>query len=286
MARKNRIMLIAGVALMLMLALAVTASASSQGSIFLKLPEGTEVSIFKVADYDGSKYTAIEELSGTGFSVEALVSDPSAAAADSLLDFMYGNGVDGKRAVADGGYAKFSGLDQGIWLISADEGQKVAVKPFIVFIPHMVDGVMSYTVYAAPKTEDTTSTETSIYVMKRWDDDSNSAGVRPESITVNLLLDGEVIDSAELSSKTAWAYTFEGLEKSSGYSVEEEAVERYDAAYSGDQESGFVITNVYNKSKLPQTGDDWGPIVIIMIAALACMALCVINRKERQEQEE
>lgn len=58
-------------------------------------------------------------------------------------------------------------------------------------------------------------TTTTVSVSKVWFDNSDAYGTRPDTITVNLLADGEVVSSAELSSANAavgnanlWSYTF------------------------------------------------------------------------------
>ena len=51
-----------------------------------------------------------------------------------------------------------------------------------------------------------------ITVTKVWDDKNNQDGIRPASITVNLLADGEVVATAELTAEGGWTYTFSGFE--------------------------------------------------------------------------
>lgn len=54
----------------------------------------------------------------------------------------------------------------------------------------------------------------SVTVTKHWDDCGNADGIRPDSITVNLLADGAVVNKAVLSSGNNWSYTFKGLHDS------------------------------------------------------------------------
>ena len=79
---------------------------------------------------------------------------------------------------------------------------------------------------------------------KTWKDHNNQDGFRPESITINLLADGEVIDTAIVTEAEEWTWTFENLPKYRNegveivYSIVEEAVEEYSASYDG-----FDVTN-------------------------------------------
>ena len=49
---------------------------------------------------------------------------------------------------------------------------------------------------------------TSVNVTKVWDDDNNRDGVRPVSVVVNLLADGEINQTVVLDAGTGWKYTF------------------------------------------------------------------------------
>ncbi|USK43597.1 Cna B-type domain-containing protein [Cytobacillus oceanisediminis] len=85
--------------------------------------------------------------------------------------------------------------------------------------------------------------KTSVEGAKIWKDDNSPE--RPESIMVNLLQNGEVIDSREVTSETNWTYSFTGLEKydlegkAYEYTVEEEPVKGYESAIDG-----YDITNL------------------------------------------
>ncbi|WP_165820871.1 Cna B-type domain-containing protein [Pueribacillus theae] len=89
----------------------------------------------------------------------------------------------------------------------------------------------------------TRSDKTSIIVTKGWKDDNSND--RPDAITVNLLQNGKVIDTVEVTAAGSWTYEFTDLEAydSEGvayeYAVEEEAVEGYESTVDG-----FDITNL------------------------------------------
>uniref|UniRef100_UPI00331627D7 Cna B-type domain-containing protein n=1 Tax=Slackia heliotrinireducens TaxID=84110 RepID=UPI00331627D7 len=81
-------------------------------------------------------------------------------------------------------------------------------------------------------------------VQKEW------VGPAAESVTMNLLADGNLVESAVLDEAGGWSHTFEGLPKydaSDGheivYTVEEDSLEGYSSVISGDAETGFVVTN-------------------------------------------
>ena len=120
-----------------------------------------------------------------------------------------------------------------------------------------------------------------VTVTKEWDDADNQDGIRPESVTVRLLANGEPVEipapeapapeppalgapksadsgeyiEATLSEDNNWTYTFEDLLKYNDgeeveYSVEEVDVpEGYEASVTGDVAQGITVTN----SHTPET---------------------------------
>ncbi len=89
-----------------------------------------------------------------------------------------------------------------------------------------------------------------IPVMKVWEDEDNKDKIRPVSITVRLLADGEETKTASLTKDGGWKYTFGGLPakkdgKAIEYTVTEDEVKDYTTEVSGSVEEGYTITNSY-----------------------------------------
>jgi len=89
---------------------------------------------------------------------------------------------------------------------------------------------------------------------KTWVDDDNQDGKRPESITINLLENGEVIDTKVVTEADGWAWSFENLPKYENhgtvinYSITEAAVEEYTTTYNG-----YNVTNTHAPEKTSVT---------------------------------
>ncbi|UUI04700.1 Cna B-type domain-containing protein [Oceanobacillus jeddahense] len=101
--------------------------------------------------------------------------------------------------------------------------------------------------------------QTSVHVSKAWDDAENQDGIRPASITVNLLADGEEIDSIELNESNNWQADFADLDKFKNgelidYTVEESAVDGYEDETTGNAEDGYVITNMHEPELIDLEG--------------------------------
>jgi len=83
--------------------------------------------------------------------------------------------------------------------------------------------------------------------FKNWDDANNQDGKRPTKITINLLADGQQVDSKEVQAAAdgTWTVEFTKLAKYKAgkeikYTVTEEAVAEYEATITD-----FTITNKY-----------------------------------------
>lgn len=82
----------------------------------------------------------------------------------------------------------------------------------------------------------------SVPVKKNW------IGPEVDKVTVNLLADGEKVDSIDLSADNNWQYVFENLEKYKQgkeikYTIEEVELENYKSEITGDATEGYVINN-------------------------------------------
>ena len=96
---------------------------------------------------------------------------------------------------------------------------------------------------------------TEFEVTKVWEDNDNEDGIRPESITVELLADGEEKESVEVTEADGWKYTFKDLPKYNNgqeiiYTVKELNVEGYNSTVSGDMASGYTVTNTHESEKI------------------------------------
>ncbi|MYZ23399.1 Cna B-type domain-containing protein [Lactobacillus salivarius] len=144
---------------------------------------------------------------------------------------------------------------------------------------------------------------------KTWNDDNNQDGIRPSSITVNLLANGQQVASKTVSASDNWQYSFDNLAayangKKITYTVTENAVAGYTSTVDG-----YNITNTHNPttpkkpqvpnngnkvvpkdftqgktydktSRLPQTGDrsSIGMMFVGIVMLLLSLGLVVINR--------
>lgn len=98
-------------------------------------------------------------------------------------------------------------------------------------------------IYAADNDE-----SQSISISINWNDNGH-ANARPESVVVNLIKDGNIIDNKTLNKENSWSATF-NVDGDGSYSVSEDAPSNYSVSKSGSASSGFVITNTYKADVL------------------------------------
>ena len=113
---------------------------------------------------------------------------------------------------------------------------------------------------------------TSISVAKVWDDSEDEDGLRPLTVSVQLMANGEPALDAEgnevvmeLSADSGWEASFDDVPvyadgEAIVYAVEElDVPEDYEPAVEGDAEQGFTITNFHEPTGEDVTPDDPTP---------------------------
>lgn len=94
----------------------------------------------------------------------------------------------------------------------------------------------------------------SVTATKIWDDENNQDGLRPASVNVTLRRKEDSIFSqtATLTASGNWTWTWEDQELKDSqtgeihaYYITEDAVPEYDTLYSGDMNSGLIVTNIH-----------------------------------------
>ena len=94
---------------------------------------------------------------------------------------------------------------------------------------------------------------TSLSGTKTWKDNNNQDGVRPERIKVNLLADGVLKASKEVSAADNWSYSFDNLPKFAAgqavvYTITEDVVAEYST-----QVEGYNLTNSHTPGQTSLT---------------------------------
>lgn len=240
--------------------------------------EKIDVSVCKIADYNAGNYAFTENFENSGLILSSLLNLQNPATALDVEEYISKNNIEclTTSSLSDG-FAKFDGINMGIWIVMCKSNTLYSFAPYIIDINNTN---ISSDLVTIPKLEQI-KTKININVCKIWDD-NNDKKLRPNDIQVELLADGKVVNTATLSSQSGWQFTFENCDKDKNYTVVEKAVKNYTASYGGTAENGFIITNTYNGDKLPQTGQLWWPALILFVAGVCFMTLGIIERKVKK----
>lgn len=205
---------------------------------------GINVDLYQVAVTKNGTTTLTEPFADLSLSADQLLADSGADHANTVYQYIFAREVDytAKHTTNAYGNAEFSNLEQGIYLVLDEGGQKVAFQPYLVVLPINVDGQVSYYVASSPKTSETDTK--SFLVVMLWEDNMNAAGKRPNSVEVTLLRDGIPVRKVTLSPDNSWLYQFYQLPTNGEYSVRIDPISQYTTSYDLRGDS-CIILNKY-----------------------------------------
>lgn len=240
---------------------------------------GVELSLYHVAtvslnsNYNLS-YTFTDAFEDCGCALD----DPGLPV---ILDvFVKVHSISANKLVTDAqGKATFTNLPLGLYFVqqtNSVEGYAPCTS-FLVTVPYLNVDKYIYDVIASPKTDVTKLTD--ITIKKVWN--TGTSANATDKVTVQLLKDGVVLETATLSAQNNWQITYADMPESDAYSIKEVNVPQgFTATYAN---TGYVYT-VTNTSSLAQTGQLIWPIPVLAMAGLCLIVIgTVVLRKQRNE---
>lgn len=259
---------------------------SKTGSISVTLVEqkqnepivGAELSVYYIAtvflNTDGNLiYDYTEDFK----QFDAAIDDKTLAT--KLDDFVLKHSVPSiKMTTNANGMASCEELPLGLYFVKqtgAVEGFAPCTS-FLVTVPNEKNGEYVYEVNASPKTE--VARLTSITIKKVWNTDASTKVA--DSVTVQLLKNGNVVKTATLNAQNNWQVTYTDMPESDAYSVKEVNVPKgFTATY---KKNGYVFT-VTNSSTLIQTGQLMWPIPVFAISGMLLIALGIVLLQKKRK---
>lgn len=192
------------------------------------------------------------------------------------------------------GNVHFSDLPTGLYLVAGDTyTQDTTIytpEPTLISLPGMTEkDQWTYDVEAFCKFNRETIPEfVERKVQKVWKDDGNS-DKRPKEISVQLLKNGEIVDTVVLNNENNWEYVWKDLDGRSKWQVTE-AVTPAGYTVSVKQEGLiFVMTNTCppeTPPKLPQTGMLWWPVPLLLCVGLLLVVTGLWVRRRQGDPNE
>ena len=222
---------------------------------------------------DGNlRYTYTPAFAQTGIAMD----DPELAA--KLDAYLAENEVEAATLLTDAeGTVVLTDLPLGLYFVRQTNAVKdfAPCTPFLVTVPMANEDGYVYEVNASPKTE--VARLVSITIRKVWNTDASTEAA--DHVTVQLLRNGNVVETATLHAENNWQVTYTGMPESDGYSIKEINVPKgFTATYS---KTGYVFT-VTNTAALIQTGQLIWPIPVLAVSGMLLIAVgIVLLRKKR-----
>lgn len=232
---------------------------------------GAELSVYYVASVElnsnnNLSYTFTNAFENCGCALD----DPALSV--KLDSFVKDHSVISEKLVTDAhGKAVFQNLPLGLYFVKQTSTVTgyAACTSFLVTVPYKSADGYVYDINASPKTDIAKLTD--ITIKKVWNTDASTNVT--QSIIVQLLRDGVVLETATLSAQNNWQVTYTDMPESDAYSIVEVNVPKgYTATYS---QRGYVFT-VTNSATLVQTGQLIWPIPVLAMAGLFLIVVGII----------
>ncbi len=207
--------------------------------------------------FDGDE-SEVKQISGT----KTWVGDTEAQRPEEILIHVYARGEDDSRTEITGSPVTVTAANDWTWSLQiplndiavvTEDGENSSVTyKEIVIEEEVPDGYeASYDGYNITNTLISEEERIEVAGAKTWDDLNNADGLRPESITIRLLADGEEVAAKTVTASDGWAWCFEDLpkNKASGaeivYSITEDPVEGYVTEIHDFDVTNIIISRVY-----------------------------------------
>ena len=238
---------------------------------------GAELSLYYVASVEQTAnhdliYTFTKAFETCG----CALADPKLSV--KLAAFVQEHAIPAERLVTDAhGSVSFVNLPLGLYFVMQTNtvAGYAPCTSFLVTVPNYDTSGYVYDVNASPKTDIVRLTD--ITIKKIWNTDASAS--ETESVTIQLLRDGVVVETAILNEQNHWQVTYTNMPESDAYSIVEVHVPKgFTATYS---QNGYTFT-VTNSTTLIQTGQLIWPIPVLALAGLCLItAGTIVLRKTR-----
>ena len=311
---KNIIFMLAFVAVLvgMITRVPVLAADQTRGSILLECPaEGMELSLYRVADYEDS-FTLTGKFQNYQVSLDQKDQDGWKGVARTLADYIGRDEIEADAVTKSGSdrSARFEDLSRGLYLVSAkeievQENGKTRIYTPQVSLVALPDSTQEdpYNIKVFLKYDDREKPENSrtrVHVLKVWKQDREEN--RPASVQVELLrTDSEgkttVVDRQILNSENQWSYTWGDLSSQVRWSVTEQKVPSGYTVSTSRQGNTVVLTNTAKEpggsggddgkpsQKLPQTGQLWWPVPLLVMAGVMCLLAGKVLRRSGDKKK-
>ena len=256
--------------------------------------DGLEIAIYRVAEmYRDGSYALTGPFAEYAVKIHDIQSQlewreaANTLAAYAMADFIEPTAL---LLTNEDGLVHFTGLETGLYLIREVTGRNqeglCLFENFIVFLPTpQDDGAPQFDVVAKPKNAVVSEEPEQYQVVKLWKDTGHQ-DQRPNAVTIDILRNGEVVETVVLSAENNWTYAWDAPAGDVWTVVERNVPQGYTVTITENQTS-FTVTNTTepDEDDPPQTGDTANLRLYILLMALSgtgLMALGIWRRRQNK----
>lgn len=236
--------------------------------------------LYRIADVsETARYSLAGEFADYPVSLEDLDSSGWRDLAQTLAGYAQRDQIVPDRTgnTDENGRLVFTDLTPGLFLVIGETSHQMdstyIAESFICSLPGLTEeDDWEYDVEAAVKYEKVPDPVlTSREVVKVWKNDDRDS--RPSEIEVQLLCDGDVVDTQKLNEENNWSYRWEGLDAEHGWNIAEREVPGGYQVSVSQEGTKIIVTNSGTvpddpDSSLPQTGALWWPVPLLTAGGL------------------
>lgn len=279
---------------------------------------GANFELYKIADFtEDWGLVAVDRFSVFSDSLIDVTDAPRLAAELEYYTLEFGMNPDGTCTTDRDGIAKHpktgETLERGLYLIigrqHVQNGYIYDLNPMLVCFPHYdeVTGEFTTDCRIKAKYEQNPMPEDgkiSRKVLKIWLDKGYEEH-RPTFIKVKLMKNREVFQTVLLSRENNWKHTWEELDADAEWTILEEPLDNYRASVELEGIT-YKLTNEYSPPsppteppgpptepttppekppKLPQTGQLWWPVPILLLMGIMFVAVGLVRRREEYYED-
>lgn len=178
----------------------------------------------------------------------------------------------------------FENLNNGIYLVigealETDEGVYIP-QPVLVTIPTIIDGEEKDNIIIEPKCDFRHWIDVSVEL--KWDDQNNPK--RPKEIVIQLVKNGEVVDEATLNEENNWEHHWNHIIEDDYEVVQKKVPNGYTGSITKDGDH-FTVIDFYRKEVLPDTGQLWLPVIILISGGVILIIVSLFLKKKEQKEK-
>ena len=262
-------------------------------TIQYELP-GISFELYQVAEFSRTgEFSRVEMFADYPIQLDDLDSEGWRNAAEAYAGYVERDQIEPTATgeTDENGQLVLEQLENGIYLVVGEtriteERVKYDIMPFLLSLPTLTEvDTWDYEPIVLPKYDVEELPELlNLEVIKLWKNDSSAE--RPKEIIVQLLKDGAVLEEVVLNATGGWKYQWEGLEPEVEWKIVEKEVPSGYTVKVSKTGHAYTITNTGEKTTsevpvLPQTGQLWWPVPILVIAGFLFLVLGRWCRKRR-----